>query len=177
MTPSPPARFAFELYDRDSSNSLSLDEVLLIIRDVYDFSNRWLSQDDRGEVVENGDVRLRKAVANVKRRMDTTGVLDEKGFESFVDANEMVLFPCFKLHQKLRAKLVGEAFWSRVQQQRRGLRLVKGRPIGDPWDSRELIRALFWDMGGITGSSATQQASAGKEATEEGQRRRRSRTR
>jgi hypothetical protein len=149
------ARFAFELYDRDSNGTLSMMEVMAIIKDVYNFKK---GESDIGELLESADVRMTKAVQSVKKRMDETGSMALGGFESLVDANQMVLFPCFKLHQQLRNKIVGEQFWSRLQGQRRSLRSVRVRgreiKIRDPFDSREIIRALFWEAGGITGGAA-----------------------
>jgi hypothetical protein len=138
------ARFAFELYDRDSSGTLSMTEVMAIIKDVYNF--KW--QDNIGDVTESADVRMTKAMESVKKRMDETGSMALGGFESLVHANQLVLFPCFKLHQQLRNNIVGEQFWSRLEGQRRSLRSVRvgGREIQirDPFDSRQIIRALFW---------------------------------
>ena len=108
-----------------------------------------LSDGAIGEVLESADVRMTKAMHSVKKRMDGTGSMALEGFESLVASNQMVLFPCFKLHQQLRNNIVGEQFWSQLQGQRRSLRTVrvKGKEIQikDPFDSREVIRALFWE--------------------------------
>jgi len=101
--------FAFDLYDNDSSGSIDVDEIELMLKEVYGKSVKTNSQ------AKHLMQALEKDYGN-KSTADCN--IDKAQFSDFVRRNPGLLYPAFQLQSKLQAAICGVGFWEDLAQTR-----------------------------------------------------------
>ena len=103
--------FSFDLYDRDSSGALSVQEIEGMCKDIY-------GKTYKSNMQAKGIMR---ELGNLGRDDD----LDLEFFCKFCRTHQALLFPCFRLQEVLRKSCLGTSFWERHSQRR--VELCKGK--------------------------------------------------
>jgi len=101
-------RFAFELYDGDNSGALEMNEVEVLIKDVY------------GGSLENNP-RIERIIELLDS--DGDGSVTYSEFKKFNQQYPILLFPAYRMQEKLRAKILGRKYWEKQEN----LRLMWGK--------------------------------------------------
>ena len=94
------ASFAFDMYDTDNSGSLTEDEIINMIGELY------------------GTKNLEQAVHKVIKQMDKdkNHKISRKEFVASVHRFPQILHPAFDIQTKMRKKIIGESFWAQKEK-------------------------------------------------------------
>ncbi|CEG48456.1 hypothetical protein F443_09602 [Plasmopara halstedii] len=103
-------RFAFDLYDVDSSGEITHDEVVKCVREVW--GDVWETNANAKKVVGKLDTLIGNTAKNC---------LSASLFQTFAVRHPMLLFPAFELQMKIQNKILGRRFWSRATEKRSSL--------------------------------------------------------
>eukprot|EP00753_Platysulcus_tardus_P001090 PLAT11042.1.p1 GENE.PLAT11042.1~~PLAT11042.1.p1 ORF type:complete len:407 (-),score=160.72 PLAT11042.1:77-1150(-) len=95
--------FGFRLFDLDNSGMLDQEEVEALIQEVY------------GEKLKN-NMRVRKVLRLLDRDGDGEVSFDE--FRVFSKHYPVLMYPAVHMQRLLRAQIIGEPFWARLQDSR-----------------------------------------------------------
>ena len=101
-------RFAFELYDGDDSGVLEMNEIELLIKDVY------------GGKLDNNP-RIERILTLLDA--DGDGEVTYSEFKGFNSQYPILLFPAYRMQEILRSKILGRRYWERQES----LRLLWGK--------------------------------------------------
>lgn len=106
--------FIFDLYDEDASNSLDLEEISDILRDLMSVAEEGRSKAELRQVKKNNEAHLKTSLDMVRdylgaERAVTSLTRDE--FFGLANDNSHLLQPATVLQQALRQKVVGLKFW------------------------------------------------------------------
>lgn len=97
------ARFTFNLYDISNKRVLTSDEIRQMVAEVY--GDQYESQTHLRKIIKDA-VDVKGSFAS------TPGQLTLSEFEGFSKKHAMLLFPAFKMQQQMRAKVLGENYWT-----------------------------------------------------------------
>lgn len=130
-------RFAFELYDADSSGAIDTDEMSNMLKDVYGKSA--LKKNKQAQyVLEKISILGEQATGDME--------VPYPLFEDFCNKHPALLFPAFILQSTLRNKIIGERFWKRLESKRESLqkkvRKESGVDDGEDVNFREVMQYL-----------------------------------
>jgi Ca2+-binding EF-hand superfamily protein len=92
--------FAFDMYDTDNSGSLTEDEVISMVAELYGTKN-----------LEQG---VHKMIAKMDK--DKNFKISRKEFAAGVKSFPQILHPAFDIQSKMRTKICGEKFWDRKKK-------------------------------------------------------------
>ena len=101
--------FGFDLYDNDSSGNIDIDEIELMLKEVYGKSLKTSSQ------AKHLMAALEKDYGNKNTAQCS---VDKAQFSEFVRRNPGLLYPAFQLQQKLQSSMCGVGFWEDLAQTR-----------------------------------------------------------
>ena len=136
--------FAFDLYDNDSSGAIDVDEIELMLKEVYGKSAKTSSQ------AKHLLAALEKDYGN---KSASNCTIDKTQFSDFVRRNPGLLYPAFQLQQKLQQSICGVGFWEDLAQTR--IKLSGGAYVHvSSMIVSEINREAF-DQLVITGSKAS----------------------
>lgn len=107
--------FAFDLYDRDSSGLLSVEEIEKMCKDIYGRNFK-----------SNAQARAIVQELNNGKLDDDTGV-DIDAFRHFARTHQALLFPAFLMQELLQKKVLGKKWWAANADRR--IELSKGKFI------------------------------------------------
>mgnify|MGYP000395057526 CR=1 FL=1 len=98
--------FAFDIYDRDSSGELALDEVRAMLKDVY------------GSSFENN-----AHAKQILKQLDSLAInrsdgVDVDQFRAFCLKHQAVLYPAFEIQREIQRRILGEEFWNLLSTRR-----------------------------------------------------------
>ena len=99
-------RFTFNLYDLDGGGTLDAEEIKELVTAV-------LGQ------VDQEDKKAQELLGYLK--LDKNGEANVKSFRAFVKMKPEVLEPAYVLQRRLRARIVGEAFWRSLARKRKAM--------------------------------------------------------
>ena len=125
-------RFAFDLYDADSSGELEENEVLRILKDLY------------GKRGYKNNTHAQKVFSHLQS-MDINGdskdfCINFKNFYNFSKSHPALLYPAFKMQQQLRESVLGTGFWQEMAKKRR---ILEGKMNSEDGDAQSLLEKLM----------------------------------
>ena len=103
-------RFSFELYDADDSGYLDLDEIKLILREVYG-KHKYKSTQASQHIL--------KEIETMIETGKCVGGLNLATFNEFCRHHPALLYPAFELQQALQQNVLGSKFWIVANKKRR----------------------------------------------------------
>jgi serine/threonine-protein phosphatase 2B regulatory subunit len=103
-------RFCFNLYDLDGGGTLDTGEMKEMIMAIL------------GAKVDHDGKKATELMSFLK--LDDNGEANLKAFKEFARLKGEVLEPCYVLQRRLRARIVGEAFWRSLARKRKAM--IKG---------------------------------------------------
>ena len=104
-------RFAFELYDEDQSGSIDVEEMTLMLKDVY--GKKALTNNRNAAFVLDKIKVLGGGLTNA-----TTIEVSYPIFLDFCNKHPALLFPAFHLQLTLQTKIIGRRFWEGLEKKR-----------------------------------------------------------
>jgi len=107
--------FAFDIFDRDSSGEIDIDEVKCFLKEVYggDITHNALAQQTLEAI---GGYLQPSKKWNYKGARPQ--VITKEAFGRIARACPALLFPAFQLQTKLQTRILGEKFWERLTSSR-----------------------------------------------------------
>jgi Ca2+-binding EF-hand superfamily protein len=111
--------FAFDIYDRDTSGELTVDEIVQMLRDVYGSS---FQSNAHASIILK---RLHDLQVN-----SLSGV-DIDTFRGFAGKHQALLYPAFEIQRVIQRRILGEEFWNLLSLRRIELSNGKYMPIGE----------------------------------------------
>ena len=124
-------KFCFNLYDSDGGGTLDKDELKDMVQSIL------------GEKVDHDGKRATALMSGLK--LDENGEANIKAFKTFAKMTPEALEPCYVLQRRLRARIVGEAFWRSLARKR------KAMIRGELEKSENKIKSLAADAREVTG--------------------------
>ena len=106
--------FAFDLYDKDSSGSISNSEVKEMLMDIY------------GKTFKNS-AHARSVEAQLDAMEGAMGIIDVETFREFSRKHPALLFPAYNMQENIQAKVLGTEFWRYYSEKR--IELCEGRYV------------------------------------------------
>ena len=103
-------RFSFELYDCDDSGFLDLDEIRLILREVYG-KHKYKSTQASQHILEEIESRIETGKC--------VGGLNLADFNEFCRHHPALLYPAFELQTALQQNVMGMKFWAAAVKKRK----------------------------------------------------------
>ena len=103
-------RFCFNLYDLDGGGTLDEHELKELVQAVL------------GEKIDHDGKKATEFMTYLK--LDDKGEANLKAFREFARIKGEALEPCYVLQRRLRARIVGEAFWRSLARKRKAM--IKG---------------------------------------------------
>tara|TARA_B100000780_G_scaffold239983_1_gene181900 strand:- start:830 stop:2092 length:1263 start_codon:yes stop_codon:yes gene_type:complete len=104
-------RFAFELYDEDQSGAIDVDEMTLMLKDVYG-KKALTSSKQASHVLDKIKVLGGGLTNSVDIEVPYPIFLD------FCNKHPALLFPAFHLQLTLQTKIIGRRFWEGLEKKR-----------------------------------------------------------
>jgi len=100
--------FAFDLYDRDGSGTIELDEMVILCKDIYgkDYHKNRLAQ----QILDKIQI-LNDAVTG-------SGEVTVEKFAHFCESHPGLLYPAFQFQSSLRKAVCGKGFWEKIGKRR-----------------------------------------------------------
>ncbi len=133
-------KFAFDLFDDDSSGNIEVAEIRTLAKLVY--GKRYSEKD------------LDKVLAKFDK--DANGSLDLSEFHLLCRRHTYFLFPAFELQRKLQTKIIGSNYWTRATQQRYArlrnidlLELFYKLRTGDKLDRKQIVEDADFSKEGV----------------------------
>ncbi|KAJ1433788.1 hypothetical protein B484DRAFT_7812 [Ochromonadaceae sp. CCMP2298] len=109
------ARFTFDMYDSDGSETLQLEEIDTMLEDVYGHKKDVLHHTP---LVRNVITQLYKLQEDAA--MKSAGLGSDE-FVKFTRYHHGLLYPTSQMQAALRGRVLGAAFWMRQMRRRDGL--------------------------------------------------------
>lgn len=125
--------FAFDLYDNDNSGGIDIEEVELLLREVY---GREFQANNQAQNIMS---KLRGDLG-----VDRNITVDR--FREFCRTHPAVLYPAFVLQTQMQEKIIGAKFWSSCSRIR--VQLSDGKYIKVPELLHAQINAKVMGFGG-----------------------------
>lgn len=156
LTKSSLIMFAFDLYDADSSGIVEMDEMELLLRDVYGsaFEKSRLAQ----QILE----KIKKMTGAASRDCE----ISVDRFAAFCRNHPGLLFPAFNFQLSLQRAILGVQFWVKLARQR--LTLPTGKQVSiheilqTHVDETKFKELAMHDRPGYANVLAADDAAAGK---------------
>ena len=123
-------RFAFELYDEDQSGSIDIDEMTLMLKDVYGkkalrTSKQALHVLSKIKVLGGGLTNA--AVIEISYPL----------FLDFCNKHPALLFPAFHLQLTLQTRIIGRRFWESLEKKKHKIMREAANSSGDAVNSTD----------------------------------------
>jgi Ca2+-binding EF-hand superfamily protein len=101
------ARFCFNLYDTDGGGTLDSQELKELVQAVL------------GEKIDHDGKKATEFMSYLT--LDKNGEANLKQFREFARIKPEALEPCYVLQRRLRARIVGDAFWMSLARKRKAM--------------------------------------------------------
>ena len=95
-------KFSFDLYDRDGSGSIEMAEMRQLVKAV--FGSRKL------------DEQTMKVMSSID--IDNSGTIRFSEFQAMERKHQSLLFPAFRLQEKMQKQALGVAYWKKATKRR-----------------------------------------------------------
>ncbi|KAF0695951.1 Aste57867_13258 [Aphanomyces stellatus] len=99
-------RYAFSLYDSDASGEIDLIEAEKLVEEMW--GHAWHQNKNAEHIMAR--------LGDIARRSD--GVIRIDDFVLFAHDHPLLMFPAFQIQHDMTEKILGEAFWTRIADQR-----------------------------------------------------------
>ena len=115
-------RFAFEIYDEDSSGNLDHEEIEQIVKDLYGRRGFKRNKSAQKCVEQLKAMEWYSGSGNELTAGDST--IDFKSFHLFSKNHPTLLYPAFMMQYDLQSKVLGSGFWQCAAEQRKELERI-----------------------------------------------------
>jgi Ca2+-binding EF-hand superfamily protein len=100
-------RFCFNLYDSDGGGTLDSEELKELVQAVL------------GPKIDHDGKKAKELMEDLA--LDANGEANVKAFREFARRKPDALEPCYVLQRRLRARIVGDAFWMSLARKRKAM--------------------------------------------------------